>query len=272
MQMIKLENITKYYGKLRALNGISLDLDEEKVYGLLGPNGSGKSTLLKIILRLIEPNEGKVIFTSAELKNNFFNSIGYLPEERGLFKNSPVEEVITYFAKLKGLSGRKLEKQTNYWLERFSLAESRKKLIGQLSKGNQQKVQFITAIIHNPALLILDEPFTGFDPINQQLLKEVIREFSQKGKTVILSTHLMNFVEDICKEIIFLNEGNLLFAGGLEQIQKTYSEEKFVLEISKEKTTEEELKKIPYDKIKAKHPSLNEIFLRELKKRGVHEK
>jgi ABC-2 type transport system ATP-binding protein len=270
--MIELKNISKSYGQIQALNGINIKINSSKIYGLLGPNGSGKSTLIKIILKIIEPTKGTVNYSDDNLKNNFFNSVGYLPEERGLFLNSKVIDVLSYFGKLKNLKGKNLKERINYWLERLELKDSSLFQIGQLSKGNQQKVQLITALLHEPKLLILDEPYTGFDPLNQQLLNEIILEYSANEKTIILSTHLMNFVENVCTDVIFLNQGNLLYNGSLKNLFSKHSEETFLLEIEKSKATEQEVRALPYKNLTTKHPALNEIFFEELKNQGSDER
>ena len=270
--MIELKNISKSYGQTKALKGIDVKINSSKIYGLLGPNGSGKSTLIKIILKIIEPTKGTVNYFDDNLKNGFYNSVGYLPEERGLFLNSKVKDVLNYFGKLKNLRGKNLDKKINYWLERLALKDSSHFQIGQLSKGNQQKVQLITALLHEPKLLILDEPYTGFDPLNQQLLNEIILEYSSNDKTIILSTHLMNFVENVCTDVIFLNKGNLLYNGSLKDLFAKHSEETFLLEIEKSKATEEELQTLPYKNLITKHPALNEIFFEELKNQNSDER
>ncbi len=262
--MIALENISKNYGATLALKNISLEIKAGKIYGLLGPNGSGKSTLIKIILKILSPTTGEIKFLNDSLVKDFYNSIGYLPEERGLFLNSPVYEVLSYFGELKNLHGKELKEKIFFWLEKLSLADSAKLLVGQLSKGNRQKVQLITAIMHEPVLLILDEPYTGFDPVNQQLLNEIISGYSNNERTVILSTHLMNFVENVCTDVIFLHNGNLIFNGELKNLLAKHSQDIYVIEIEKEQTRKEELEKLNFKRLTEKHPPLNEIFLQEL--------
>ncbi len=264
--MIELREISRYYNKIVALKNINLKLSRGKIYGLLGPNGSGKSTLIKIILKIIEPSSGEIVFDDKSLTKNFFNSIGYLPEERGLYLNSSVVEVLSYFGKLKSLSGKELNSRIDFWLERLELKEAGKFQIGQLSKGNQQKVQLIVALLHEPELLILDEPYSGFDPLNQQLLNEIIKEYSDTERTIILSTHLMNFVEDVCSDVIFLNKGDLIYTGSLKSLFGNYSEDTLLVEFDKNKETEELLKDANFKNLKVKHPPLNKIFLEELKR------
>ncbi len=265
--MIRLKELTKYYGKVKALNKISLQINAGKIYGLLGPNGSGKSTLIKLVLKILDPSEGEIIFEDDDLKNNFYNEVGYLPEERGLFLNSTVKDVLTYFGKLKNLNGTVLNEKIAYWLEKFTLTQNSSSLVGSLSKGNRQKVQLITALLHEPKLLILDEPYSGFDPVNQELLNTIIREYYSTNRVIILSTHLMNFVENICTDVIFLNKGELLYTGTLENLLRKYSEETYYIEIEKNEAAEKILSELQYKNLKQKQPSLNEIFLKELNNR-----
>ncbi len=221
--MIELKNLSKTFGEVKALKNISLQILPAKIYGLLGPNGSGKSTLIRLILKILEPSEGEINFTDNIISGEFLNRIGYLPEERGLYKNSKVYDLLKYLSKLKGMSTEEIDTKITYWLERFEIQNVRNLKIARLSKGTMQKVQLISALIHSPDLLILDEPFTGFDITIQKMLKDILLSLVDKNRIIILSTHLMNFVEDICTDIIFLNNGELLYSGSLHSLMNHYS-------------------------------------------------
>jgi len=224
--MIELKSISKYYNNLKALENVSLTISSNKIYGLLGPNGSGKTTLIKIILKIIDPSKGEVVFNNEYLENDFFNSVGYLPEERGLFQNSSLYDVLIYFGKLKNLTNPELKESVDYWLEQFNLQDLKKLKIAQLSKGNQQKAQLILALLNYPKLLILDEPFTGFDIMSQKKLKEILISLVAPNRVIIISTHLLSFVKDICTDVLFLNNGKLIYSGLLESLLNEYSKKK----------------------------------------------
>ncbi len=251
--MIELENVSKYFGKVRALENISVRFSPNKIYGLLGPNGSGKSTLIKIILKILEPTEGKLFIDNERLRQDFLNKIGYLPEERGLYLYSSVYDALKYFGRLKNVTGERLSSEINVWLRRFDLLEWKKLKIARLSKGNQQKVQLISALLNAPDLLILDEPFTGFDIQNQKTLKDILTSLISPERIIILSTHLMSFVEDICTDLLFLHKGRVIYSGELSELMNRYSKKKKDSEEKKGKFGSAEL-------------SLDEIFLNELGK------
>lgn len=220
--MLVVKNLTKKFNSVIAVNNLSFTVNEGKIFGLLGPNGAGKTTTIRTVLNIIQPTSGEISFYNQSLSKDFFNEIGYLPEERGLYKKSKVKEVIRYFAVLKNMSHPDAQKQSDYWLKKLEIDQYKDKKIEELSKGNQQKVQFITSVIHNPKLLILDEPFTGFDPINQQLIRETILSFVSEGKLIILSTHLMDMAEKMCSEILLLNRGKEVCSGSLSQLKKSF--------------------------------------------------
>ena len=220
--MLSVKNLTKEYKNVTAVNDISFQVEPGKIFGLLGPNGAGKTTTIRIILNIIKPTSGIVSFESKPITNEFVNDLGYLPEERGLYKKSTVINVINYFASLKNLSKNEISKKADYWLDKLGIANYRDNNIEELSKGNQQKVQFVTAIIHDPKLLILDEPFSGFDPINQQLIRETILSFVNSGKVVILSTHQMDTAEKLCSDILLLNKGKEVCKGNLTKIKQDF--------------------------------------------------
>ncbi len=220
--MLVVKNLTKKYKNVVAVNNLSFTVNEGKIFGLLGPNGAGKTTTIRTVLNIIKPTSGEISFYNRSISSNFFNEIGYLPEERGLYKKSRVKEVILYFAVLKNMSHAEAQKQSDYWLNKLGINQYKDNRIEELSKGNQQKVQFIISVIHNPKLLILDEPFTGFDPINQQLIRETILSFVSEGKLIILSTHLMDTAEKMCSEILLLNRGKEVCSGSLSQLKKSF--------------------------------------------------
>ncbi len=220
--MLIVENLTKVFNDVTAVDNISFNVNPGKIFGLLGPNGAGKTTTIRTVLNIIKPTSGKILFDGKSITHEFFNIIGYLPEERGLYKKSKVIDVILYFAELKKMSKKKAEEEAVLWLQKLGIENYKSKKIEELSKGNQQKVQFITAVIHDPKLLILDEPFSGFDPINQQLVKELLLGFVNSGKVIMLSTHQMETVEKLCTDILLLNEGKEVCSGNLSQIKKDF--------------------------------------------------
>ena len=220
--MLLVENLTKLFKDVTAVDNISFKISPGKIFGLLGPNGAGKTTTIRTVLNIIKPTSGKILFDDKSITHEFFNIIGYLPEERGLYKKSKVIDVILYFAELKKMSKKKAEEEAVLWLRKLEIVDYKSKKIEELSKGNQQKVQFITAVIHNPKLLILDEPFSGFDPINQQLIKEMLLGFVNSGKVIMLSTHQMETAEKLCADILLLNEGKEVCSGSLSQIKKDF--------------------------------------------------
>jgi ABC-2 type transport system ATP-binding protein len=220
--MLVAENLTKEYKDLTAVNNISFTVHPGRIFGLLGPNGAGKTTTIRTILNIIKPTSGNILFDGEPINENFFNIIGYLPEERGLYKKSRVIDIIIYFAQLKNMSKKDAVTEADKWLKKLDITQYRNKKIDELSKGNQQKVQFITAIIHNPKLLVMDEPFGGYDPLNQQLIKDIIISLSGMGKTIILCTHQMDTAEKLCADIFLINNGKEVCSGGLNDIKKRF--------------------------------------------------
>lgn len=222
VKMLEIINLHKYYGNIRAVDNLSFKVYPGKIFGLLGPNGAGKSTTIKSIINVIKPNDGKILFDGNQINHNFLNRIGYLPEERGLYKKSKVIDVIFYLASLKNLHSNEIISKANLWLEKLGVTDLRNRKIEELSKGNQQKIQFICAVIHNPDVLILDEPFSGFDPINQQEIKNFILDFLDEGKSIILSTHQMDTAEKLCSDILLLNNGKSVLQGSLQEIKQKF--------------------------------------------------
>ena len=220
--MLVVENLTKEYNDVVAVKDLSFTVNEGKIFGLLGPNGAGKTTTIRTVLNILRPSSGSITFNSKPITRDFFNVIGYLPEDRGLYKKSKVIDVVMYFAVLKNMSHSSAQKQMDYWFDKLEITQLKNKKIEELSKGNQQKVQFITSVIHNPKLLILDEPFTGFDPINQQVIRETILSFVDEGKLMILSTHQMEIAEKMCSDILLINKGKEVCKGSLSQLKRNF--------------------------------------------------
>ncbi len=216
------DNVDKQFAKNTALNKVSISVPKSSIFGLLGPNGAGKTTLIRIINQITAPDEGKIFFDGEELKSKHIAQIGYLPEERGLYKKMKVGEQALYLSRLKGMSKTEAQKKLKYWFEKFEIMSWWDKKIEELSKGMQQKVQFITTVLHQPRLLIFDEPFSGFDPINANRLKKEILELKEQGATIIFSTHNMSSVEELCDHIALINEANKILEGPIDKIRSTY--------------------------------------------------
>ena len=219
---LEAKNIHKSFANHTALNDVSIQVPRGKVFGLLGPNGAGKTTLIRIINRITMPDQGEVIFDGAPIHPEDVARIGYLPEERGLYKKMKVGEQAIYLAQLKGLSAKEARQRVQVWFEKFGIMPWWNKKLEELSKGMQQKVQFIITVLHEPPLLILDEPFSGFDPVNAELLKREILELRDKGHTIIFSTHNMASVEEICDNIALINHSKVVLQGNVEEIRNQY--------------------------------------------------
>mgnify|MGYP001009841061 CR=1 FL=1 len=231
MFYLETQDIVKQYGSHTALNGVSIQVPKGCIYGLLGPNGAGKSSLIRIINRITAPDEGKVFMNGRESVADDIFQIGYLPEERGLYKKMKVGEHIIFLARLRGLSAIEARKKANYWLKKFDIISWENKKVEELSKGMQQKIQFIATVIHEPELYILDEPFSGFDPVNAELLKNELLELKAKGKTIILSTHNMESVEALCDEISLINKSQVVLNGNVKEIRARYRKHIFKLQV-----------------------------------------
>ena len=235
--MLKVENVTKYYGDVLAVDDLSFTINDGEIFGLLGVNGAGKTTTFRMIMSLLEPTKGKITLNGDDVGYDVSERIGFLTEERSLLTKLTVKEQVVYYATLKGMKEVDILKKLDYYLERFGISEYKERKIKELSKGNQQKIQFITAIIHEPDLLVLDEPFTGLDPINVELFMEVIREFKEKGKMIIFSSHRMEHVELFCEKLVILLKGKTVLSGSLKEIKKNYR--KKVIRINGEVNLEE---------------------------------
>ena len=218
-----LENVTKRYGEFTAVNNLSLRVGPGRVFGLIGPNGAGKTTTIRMIVNIIVPDSGRLELFGQTMTGALQDRIGYLPEERGLYKRMKVGEQLRFFAELKSLRGAEADERIDKWLSRLQLSDWKDKRTKDLSKGMQQKVQFITAVIHNPDLVILDEPFSGLDPVNVDLLKETILEQKAAGKTIILSTHQMEIAEKLCDDVCMINRAHKVLDGRLREIKRSFS-------------------------------------------------
>ena len=222
MGLIQCKNVCKSFGEKVALDNVSIEIPKGKIFGLLGPNGAGKTTLIRIINRITIPNGGEVLFDGRPITQDDVEKIGYLPEERGLYRKMKVGEQAMYFAQLKGMSSREAAAELKKWFVRFGIESWWNKKIEELSKGMAQKVQFITTVVHKPKLLILDEPFSGFDPVNAQVIREEILRLKAEGSTIILSTHNMESVEELCDNIALINKSHVVITGGVEEIRRKY--------------------------------------------------
>jgi ABC-2 type transport system ATP-binding protein len=228
---ININSVTKRYGDYVALDGVSAEIPSGSVFGLLGPNGAGKTSLIRIMNQITGPDQGQILLDGKPLKPSDVNRIGYLPEERGLYKKMEVGEQSMYLARLKGLDSKQAKVALKDWFERFEIQDWWKKKVEELSKGMAQKVQFITTVLHNPELLIFDEPFSGFDPINAELIKNEILELNRKGTTVIFSTHRMESVEQMCDYIALISRSKFVLNGSLNEIRERFRDNTFKLEI-----------------------------------------
>ena len=224
MIFLETKQVVKQYAKHLALDHVSIQVPENSIYGLLGPNGAGKTTLIRIINQITGPDSGEVLFNGRKLQPDDVTRIGYLPEERGLYKKMKVGEQALYLARLKGLSKNDALKKLKYWFEKFELQSWWDKKVEELSKGMQQKIQFIVTVLHDPQLLIFDEPFSGFDPINANLLKQEILDLKKKGATILFSTHNMGSVEELCDHITLINKSKSILQGPIDEVRQAYKE------------------------------------------------
>ena len=230
MAIIEVKNVTKTFGEKVALDNVSLDIPEGKIFGLLGPNGAGKSTLIRIINRITIASDGQILFQGNPITEEDVARIGYLPEERGLYRKMKVGDQAMYLAQLKGMSAREAAVELKKWFVRFDIADWWNKKVEELSKGMAQKVQFITTVVHKPSLMILDEPFSGFDPVNAELIRKEILRLKDEGATIILSTHNMESVEELCDNIALINKGKLVVTGETDEIRRRYGRDNVELE------------------------------------------
>lgn len=287
---LEIKNIYKSFGNKKVLKGVSLTAESGEAFGLLGRNGAGKTTTIRILMDVFAHESGEVLINGNQIDYDKIR-IGYLPEERGLYPKKKIIDQLVYFAELNGLSKHEALKTSDYWLERLKMSEHRNKRLDTLSKGNQQKIQLITALAHNPQVIILDEPFSGLDPVNAMLLKDVVKEEIEKGKVVIFSSHQMNYIEEFCSKIGIINNGEIVLQGNLHDIKRNYIRDRLVVKTEypekitekygsqcvinenkeliiklnsaddKQKIMREITDNFDIDEIKVFEPSLNDIFV-----------
>ena len=292
---LKIENVSKSYSDKKVVDNISLEISKPGVFGLLGTNGAGKTTTIRMLLGILKKEEGQITWNGKEVKRKHVN-FGYLPEERGIYPKTKIYDQLMYFAKLKGMSKQEADKAIRFWMKKLEIEQYIDMSAEKLSIGNQQKVQFITAIVHNPELIVLDEPFSGLDPVNTELLRNVIIELVQQGKYIIMSAHQMSVVEEFCSDILILNKGKTVLQGNLAQIKDTYKAnklnivakeniEQYIKEsnlsiyLTKENEYEINIKeeeeaykllnllvenKVKVEKFEIKKPSLHDIFIEKV--------
>ena len=256
-KLLVAQNISKSYGDYKALNDVSIEVPKGSIFGLLGPNGAGKTTFIRIINQITMPDSGRVLLDGEPLQPHHIQNIGYLPEERGLYKTMKVGEQALYLAQLKGLSHKEAKKRLKYWFDRLEINGWWNKKIQELSKGMAQKIQFVVTVLHQPKLLIFDEPFSGFDPINANLIKDEILHLRDKGATVIFSTHRMESVEEMCDHIALIHKSNKILDGKLIDIKRAYKSNTF--EIGLETNDKDKVRSILKDKFEAQPASFKSI-------------
>jgi ABC-2 type transport system ATP-binding protein len=220
--ILSIDSVSKHYGNFTALNNVSVNIREGSIFGLLGPNGAGKTTLIRVINQITYPDSGKVLFNNSPLELKHIRDIGYLPEERGLYPKMKIGDQAVYLAQLKGLDSSTAKSELNKWFEKFQINDWWDKKVTELSKGMAQKIQFIVTVLHKPKLIIFDEPFSGFDPINANLIKDEILQLRENGATIIFSTHRMESVEELCEDIALINKSNKILDGKLDDIKKKF--------------------------------------------------
>ena len=223
MNVLEVKKLYKSFGPIKAVDNVTFNIPEGSVFGLIGRNGAGKTTTLRMMMNIYTPDSGEILFHGKPVNNDFKKKVGYLPEERGLYKKMTVLDTLLFFADVKGKSGNEIKKKANEYLEKFDLADRKTAKIQDLSKGNQQKIQFIATILHDPEFLVLDEPFSGLDPINTDLLRQIIIELRNKGKVIIFSTHLMDFAEKMCDYITMIDQGKIILDGKLSDLKTKYA-------------------------------------------------
>ena len=292
---LKIENVSKRYGEKVAVDNISLEMNEPGVFGLLGTNGAGKTTTIRMLLGILKKDSGEITWNGKEVKRENVN-FGYLPEERGVYPKVKIFDQLVYFAELKGMKKQQAKEEINYWMGRLKVEEYKDMLAEKLSKGNQQKVQFITAILNNPELIVLDEPFSGLDPVNTELLKDVILELVKKGKYIIMSSHQMSSIEEFCSDVVIINRGKTVLKGNLKEIKDSYPAKRLEIDAKQDITADIENagmkieknidnnyeitienedkahallktlveKGVVLDKFELKKPSLNDIFIEKV--------
>lgn len=275
--MLKLKNIKKTYQDLVAVDNLSFEVKDGEIFGLLGENGAGKTTTFRMIMGLLEPDNGSILLDGQKIDYSITDKIGFVTEERSLLTKLTVKEQILYYGALKGMSNNEIIKELDYWLDKFEIKEYENKKIKKLSKGNQQKIQFISAVINQPKLLILDEPFTGLDPINVKMLKDAVYELKEKGTSIIFSSHQMEYIEEFCEKLVILVKGKTILEGYLEEIKNSYGIRKILLNVldydieklSKIKGVNSINKKYDYYEINIDNESTVDLIFKEIKKYKV---
>ena len=276
MNLLQLENVHKKFGDFTAVSDISFAIEKGSIYGLLGPNGAGKTTTLRMIMDIIAPDAGAIAFSGNRHIQDFLDQIGYLPEERGLYRKMKVRDVILFIAELKGLHRQQALGEIERWLQKMQLSEWENKRIDELSKGMAQKIQFIATVIHKPELIILDEPFSGLDPINMTLLKDLMLELRDNGSTIIFSTHVMEQVEKLCDRICLIHQGKILLEGELRAVKRAFGKNSVEIEYAgslepiRNSTWIQGLNDFgQYAEVKLKNPEDYRPFLQELVEKGI---
>ncbi len=280
MNLIEMNNIKKYYGNFKAVDIDHLSVPKGSIVGFLGPNGAGKTSTIRMLMQITKPDQGAILFDGNPVNLSFLDRVGYLPEERGLYQKLKVGEMIDFFAQLKGLSHTKIKQRASFFLKKFELDGYHQKKVQELSKGMQQKLQFITTIIHEPDLIILDEPFSGLDPVNAEVLQQTIFEEAQRGATVIFSTHIMNKAEQICKTIIMIDHGLPVLNDTMAKIRTDFSQGLYLLEFAGDDSFLKQMPEIIYYQqekpleyiLKLKTPQDSQILLRKAMDAGTVEK
>ncbi len=234
MPAVEITRITKTFGTVKAVDDVSFSIEKGELFGLLGPNGAGKTTSIRVMLDIFKPDQGSVAILGGPMSEDKKNRIGYMPEERGLYQDIPLERCLTYLGSLKGLDPAEVKSRAEGYLERFDLAAHKHKKVKELSKGMQQKAQIIATLLHRPELLIVDEPFSGLDPVNTQMVKDLLREQRQAGVTVVLCSHQMNLVEELCDRIVLIDHGKVMLYGSLDDIRRNFSGHAVVVRADRE--------------------------------------
>ena len=255
--ILSIDSVSKHYGNFTALNNVSVNIREGSIFGLLGPNGAGKTTLIRVINQITYPDSGKVLFNNSPLELKHIRDIGYLPEERGLYPKMKIGEQAVYLAQLKGLDSSTAKSELNKWFEKFQINDWWDKKVTELSKGMAQKIQFIVTVLHKPKLLIFDEPFSGFDPINANLIKDEILQLRENGATIIFSTHRMDSVEELCEDIALINKSNKILDGKLDDIKRRFKSNTF--EVGVDSTNPDVLNKELESRYELTRPSFRTI-------------
>ena len=272
--LLQIKNLSKQYGKQCALSGVSLEIPQGSIFGLLGPNGAGKTTLIRILNQIIFPDAGEVLLDGEPLNPTHISHIGYMPEERGLYKNMTVSEQLLYLGQLKGLSRQRANEQLEFWLNRLEIGHWKQKKLQELSKGMAQKVQFVATVLHQPKLLIFDEVFSGLDPINAEIIKDQVLYLREQGATILFSTHRMESVESLCDHIALLNRSKLLLSGELKAIKRQFQENTYEVGIIPHEGSSFEEFKSRYQTTPAQFPTIHneEKWLVNLsKEQDLHE-